>query len=752
MRLLGTFAFLLACLVKGRPVWSPSPKTIARRLAQLPQNGLPLDRPVVVRWNAYQVPYIEAWTDRDLAFALGLTHAHLRLAQIRLLKQLSQGRLSEMFGPMAHDLDHFLRILDLGRAAPEIERKMAPETRAMLEAFAMGLNFHQSRPDRLPPEFALLGLVPEPFTVRDLIGISRLAGADVNWLAAMSLLPLRTRPDWPEIWSRALAAGTGQSASFQADIRGLNDLLAATRPGSNAVAVSAARSASGAALLAGDPHLGIGLPNFWLLAGMRSPSYQGVGLMIPGLPFLMLGRTPHIAWTGTNMRAAVSDLCDLTRLIRRGDCPIETRTTTIRTRFGRGVTLPVRQSPLGPIVSDARRFPAAPGETLALRWVGHLATDEFGAMDRVMRARDVAEFRQALSGFAVPSQNMLCADTRGNICQVLATRLPKRSCDSPPGLVLDAADPGSDWPGLADALELPYSENPEEGFLASANNRPASSPWPMGWFFSPDERVRRLRQVLEVLGRITPDDLMDLQQDTVSLDARDLAARLVGLIAADPEAGQEAPGFLAELSDFGGDYQADAKGPVCFETLLHHLAAALYGNAPGPYGRLEQLALHLVQDLEAAPAGRRREILVTAVGKAAVDSAGFPTWGHMHRLRLGHWFGRIPLAGRLFPRADLPVGGSRETVMKTAHGLTNGLSEAVYGSQARFVADMGDPDASWFVLLGGNDGWPGSENALDQLPHWRSGRMIGMPLRPEAVAREFPLVTNLTPDGGLIRP
>ena len=118
----------------------------------------------------------------------------------------------------------------------------------------------------------------------------------------------------------------------------------------------------------------------------------------------------------------------------------------------------------------------------------------------------------------------------------------------------------------------------------------------------------------------------------------------------------------------------------------------------------------------------------------------------MHRLRIEHWFSNMPLVGSYFVYGDYPTGGSRETIMKTAHGLTNKVEAASYGSQARFVSDMGDPDSSEFALIGGNDGWLGSANALDQIPLWRDGQYIKMPLTPAAVAREFPVVTVLTPN------
>lgn len=739
--------FLLLCSgLSACSALSPEKKTREERLAAFPTTGLPVEQPVTIRWNAFQVPYIEAKTDRDLAFALGLVHGHLRLAQIRLLKQASQGRLSEMIGPFTQDIDHAIRILDYGRASAEIVRRMPSETRVLLEAFVHGLNHYQARLREMPPEFGLLGLEPEPFTIEDLLTIGRLAGTDVNWLAYLSLLPQRDEPDWPLIWARALEAGSGPTVSFKSHTRqAFNDLLwGASRSGSNAVVVAPEKSASGAPLIASDPHLGVSVPNLWLMAGIRSPSFAGVGLMIPGLPFLALGRTADIAWGGTNMRAANSDLYDIAEA---EDAAIETETTRIGTRFWFDAERKLRRSRFGSILSDSPLVPARPDEVLALRWVGHLPTDEVSSLFRVMRARNARDFHASLAGFAVSPQNFLCADRHGNICHVLATMLPKRTKQAPDGLVLPAGAE-SDWASLADATELPAAINPPEGFLASANNRPTDAPWPIGYFFNADERIRRLKQIIAEDERVSVDDLKALQRDTVSLAARRIHAALMPLIEADA-AGAD-PAFLARLRSFDGDYRADAAGPVAFETLLYHLVPAVYGYetaeaVPQHRKQFAILARYFADDVAALPRAKRRAIFAAAIESAARDAGRFPRWGDMHRLKIQHWLANAPVIGGYFEYGDYPVGGSRETIMKTAHGLSNTQSTTQYGSQARHISDMSDPDANYFVLIGGNDGWLGSVNALDQVSLWLEGGYVRMPLTSEIVAAEFPTIMILKP-------
>src|SRR5579885_1539484 len=159
-------------------------QSIESRLLHFPRKHLPLRAPLRISWNAHLVPWIEAQTDHDLAFALGLVHAHLRGGQLALAKRIAYGRLAEIAGPWAVDLDHTLRIIGLDRAARACERELAPDTRAWLQAFVDGLNLYQnpvgSRRPRQPREFAWAGLDWEPWTLADVLTLGRLAGADIG--------------------------------------------------------------------------------------------------------------------------------------------------------------------------------------------------------------------------------------------------------------------------------------------------------------------------------------------------------------------------------------------------------------------------------------------------------------------------------------------------------------------------------------------------------------------------------------------
>ena len=732
---------LEAGYVDGMIFRRPRPVGLDQRLAAFPVSDLPLERPVTIRWNEHAIPWITAETDGDAAFALGLVHAHLREAQIAIGKRASQGRLSEIGGRFAVRIDAAIRTLDIAAAVPAIEAALPEATRVWLTRFVEGLNHYTRHAGQPPPEFRLLGIRREPTTVADVLTAARLVSLDITWGFWFGLL--RAGGDREALFKRGLAARQSQWPSYTADGRAavLERLLAGyVRSGSNCVVVAPGRSATGHAMLASDPHLSKTVPNFWLLAGVRCPSLHVVGMMPPGLPIFGLGRNAAMAWGGTNMHAQSSDLYDVS-----GEPPdsFTSRQERIRVRFGRTRTVTVRRSRLGPVLSDVASVPTRPGEVLALRWVGHAASDETSAFLAAAQATTPNAFRAAFAPYAVAGQNMMFATADGHVGQILAVALPERSRRMPERLVLDAGAAADDWGGVRPSPALPWSLDPPEGVLASANNVPTELDIPIGQSFGAPERVRRLYALLGAAERLTVADLKRLQTDVLSTASADLAAGLVARL--------DAAGVLPPpaLRGWDGDYQASAAAPVAFETLLYHVAHGVCappgGKAPADKLVWAVLRAFLLADLDALPERRRQEVLATAVRKAAADARKFATWGDMHRQPVQSLLAAIPLIGAWFRHDTYPTGGSRETVFNSGHGLVRAAHRTTFGSQSRFVADLSDLDASEFILFGGQDGWIGSANALDMMPAWRAGGYVRLPLRPETVVQTFSRVMTLTP-------
>lgn len=722
----------------------PRPTGVSERLAAFPRHDLPLEASATIHWNEQLIPFVEAQTDRDLPFVLGLVHAHLRLAQMEMSRRVAHGRVSEIAGPVAFELDHALRLFGFGRAADASIAAMPAETREWLDAFVAGLNCYVAHAKEMPHEFAALGFACETWTVADVLAIGRLAASDINWAVLFRLLPLRGAEDWPDLW-RSITAGGGGAApprgKATARTRLLRLLRATAARGSNAVAVQKSKSASGGSLLAGDPHLPILLPNLWVACGYRSPSHQAVGLMLPGLPFIAIGRNPWIAWGGTNALAMASDLVDVSSL---EPAAMTVRDEVIAVRWWGKEAVAIRETPFGPVISDAAILKSGRRETLALQWLGHRPSDEITAILRVSRARSWEDFRASFQSFAVPGQNMVYADREGHIGKMIAAKVPAR----PPRLPEDLAVPAAraTWGSFVGTADLPFVHDPAEGIVVSANEAPPERPLTVGYFFAPADRAKRLAELLSARRTLGLPELASALSDVYSPSSVALRDAVLPVLHAMTPKSVKRRDLIREVASWDGRYTRESRGALAFELLFHHFARHFLGRRRlGAYSATWSARHLILRDIESAPAKRVAAALSRSLGPAARALARYRNWGDMHRLRLVHAFGSAPFVGRRYRFADLPAAGCGETIFKTAHDGAGGRHGADYGSIARYFFDLADSDRNYFVLLGGQDGWLGSSTFLDQVPLWEKNGWVQVPLRPETVRATFRHKTELLP-------
>ncbi|MEM9723875.1 MAG: penicillin acylase family protein [Pseudomonadota bacterium] len=762
-------ALALGALVSGCALLVELPEPITRdaRLSQFPTEDLNLIAPVTLRWDDHKVPFIEASTDRDAAYALGLVHAHLRLGQMALLRRLVQGRLSESAGPFTTEIDTALRAFDFDRATPAVYAAMPDETKVWLEAYVEGVNAYaaQLSADQLPHEFELLGIDWEPWTAADSITIGRASGLDINWGAMLTLLSIEDPALRERLFERIAAVSGSGVTTFNPDLRAalrtarapdrealgrLAELSAYFgKSGSNSFVVAPERSATGAPIIANDPHLGFLIPNVWLIAGVRSPSYQAVGMMLAGTPVLGFGRNERLAWGGTNLRATISQLVDVSALPPDA---FETTTHEVGVRFWLDRETTSRNTAYGPVLSELEPLPTAEDAPFAIRWIGHQVSDEFTALLGAMRADNVAEFRTAMEDFAVPPQTFLAGDANGDIAGVIATKVPVREPGDGLRLLTSPAQSDREWARFYDAGDLPAVVNPPEGFLASTNNRPSTrDDRPYAGFFSQDERIRRLTGLLAEDRAISVADAAAIQLDVTSLLSQELVTALrPALEAHAAEAEEDEAAAVAALLAWDGRYDIASRGAPLFEAMIAKLAPAVYARLGRPeeheaYDSLNLTRTFLAEDFNQLPPGDAAAVLAPAIERMAALHGEGVRWGDVHTLRIQHLFGRVPLIGDRYLLETIPIAGSRETLMKSSHALTDEPHTAFFGAQSRHISDLSDPDANFFVLLGGQDGWINSENFSDQTPLWREGRTIRVPLSPAGVRASFGTAMRLEP-------
>lgn len=728
--------------------FAPGSVPTEQRMLHFPTQGLPLTgNATTVYFSQEQIPFIETDSDEDLPLALGLVHAHLRLAQMETLRAVSQGRLGELAGPlpMVTNLDHALRILDFGKAVPAMLSAMDPETHDWLARFVQGVNFYKEHAQALSPELELLGVADKPWTMADVLTVARLASTDVNWLFWTSQLMHWNDPEREVLWQRIRELGLTALPSYApGDAAPLTDQLLTTTSGSNSWVVSGAKTASGAALIASDPHVGLRLPNFWLLTAFKSPTYNVVGFCLPGLPVVVEGRNQDIAWGGTNMMALSSSLYDVTAL---DPATFELREEQIHRRFWLPATREVRETPYGPLISDIPFFKDAGLPPTALTWRGHRPSDEIKAFLRVDRAKNFAEFRAAFATYAISGQNFLYADRQGNIGLVPAVAFDPAAGRTALNVLGDPAKPEQRWTRELTPTELPHAYNPAEGFLGSANNPPFTSDPPLSIRAADRDRIRRILDLLaerSSRGPLTLTDMEEMQQDVYQQSAHELA-QLLATRADQGSLSSQAREVLARIAAWDGQYLTSSEGAAAFEITVGFAAKSYYGkryDANVAESLLGSRAFYVLFTEDLAAHGDEID-LPGALDQAGAVLAEHPSWGDLHTLTLSHALGNTPVVGSLFRFGEVPVNGGISTIHKSAHDVTTGPHAVRYGASARHISDMSDEDANYFSLVGGQDGYLGSANYLDMFELWQRGDYVQVPLNPATAAATFPYVLPL---------
>ncbi|MDD9951520.1 MAG: penicillin acylase family protein [Zetaproteobacteria bacterium] len=718
------------------------------RLQQFRQDGAPLQHEVRVYWNEYAVPFIEAQSDTDLAFAIGAVHAHLRIDQLELLRLVSQGRLSSVAGPIpvVKQMDHGLRMLDFMGSAKRSLDKLNPATKQWMQQFTAGLNWYLEGLQVTPVTNRIFDQPLRPYDPVEVMAISRLVAADLTWITYLKYLRYAEKKDWQEVFLRSLREWQTDSASYDnPKDAGLSEVIRRlSKSGSNSIAFVGRRTHSGAAMIANDPHVGLSLPNFWLLMGMKSPSYHAVGLMIPGVPIIGVGRNPHIAWGGTNMRAISSHLYDVASL------PSEqavTKTIPLRRRWWPDTTLTIRETPFGPILSDLD-FLAQKEQApqVALNWVGKEGGTELQGFLEVAQARNWQEFKSAFTSYHVSAMNMLYADTQGNIGMVAAygqpvLQQPEKTLD----LVKSIQNP------IAAVLSPAYHPNPynpPQGYLASANNKPFVSPEiPFSYGYAIEDRIERLKQLAASQDKFTLQDLKSLQSDVFSQQAWDLKQQLLLAIAADADLmGRKE---IQYLQHWDGRFQQHSRAAVLFYAWGYFFWQEYLGTLEKDSLERKELLQHenwkvllrqwLRQQDNAKVIAWMRELLPRI--QAVVQE--YPTWGEFTVQPLAPLLGRLPWIGARFRLSSVPVSGSNGTLHKYGRKFSIEREEVSYGASARHISDLSSLDANYFILNGGQDSWLMNENLADQAELWQAGKYLQIPLSLEKVRQQFTLPPTL---------
>ena len=738
---------------KQKDIASMAESVLAQTTGTLKLKGL--QKAVKILRDEWGIAHIYAETQDDLFFAQGFVAAQDRLWQMDLWRRQGEGKLAEVLGPQALERDRFARLLRYrGDMRTEYE-SYAPDAKQIIEAFVRGVNANiEISKNRLPIEFQLTGVKPEPWTPE--VCLTRMAGYVMTRNATTEVQRAQfVRQYGKEFVDEWFETEPIRKVEIPAglDLNGidgeiLKSATAAGGPivfnpsdGSNNWVIDGSMSATGKPLLANDPHRAIALPSLRYMVHLVGPGWNVIGAGEPSLPGVAAGHNERVGFGFTIVGIDQQDLyveeinpANPNEYRYRGKWE---KMRVERERINvKGESKP-REVELkftihGPVIYEDPALRRA----YSLKWVGsEPGTAGYLASLTLNRVQNWDQFLKAMDRWKVPSENLIYADVDGNIGWVAAGMTPIRKGWS--GLLpVPGADGRYEWQGFLPVSKLPQKYNPNDHFVATANHNilPPDYKYELGYEWASPIRFRRIAEVLGTSNKkFSVADFQKLQHDELSLPARELTTILRGVNVAKPELKK----FVDLLTGWDCVLGRDSNSAVLFEYWLTKLPAAIFkSKIPVDAWAVVAPRISLLKTIEALknpdkkwfgdnpPVARDAAMLKSleeAVAEAKSKLGDDPSkwrWGSLHKASFNH---SLSSSLDLKKLMDLPAaerGGDANTVNNTSGP---GFRQN-HGASYRQILDVSDWDNSVGTNVPGQSAQPGCRHYGDLLPMWANGQ------------------------------
>ncbi|HEU4874410.1 MAG TPA: penicillin acylase family protein [Pyrinomonadaceae bacterium] len=783
--------FLLAFVCLLTPIRAGHPQNEAPQSIQI--KGIK-DR-VTIRRDERGIPYVEAQNEEDLYFGHGYAVAADRLWQMDLFRRTARGELAEVMGAgpnnVALDQDKLHRTYGFAQVAETEFANASPRARAVLEAYARGVNAYAASldPKAMPPEFQILQYSFRPWTPADSLVVVKIffEALSDTWRLdlmrqALSVLPAEKRAELlpeispidvlvvgkdtqskaktarvkPEPLSPATLANLAHNQSIAAEaldrIGFHTDALAA----SNNWVVSGKRTVTGKPLLADDPHLRPTAPSIWHMVHLSAPGVRVAGVGTAGIPGVIIGHNDHIAWGFTNVGPDVQDLYvekfnpDNPKQYQTpsGWQDVVVRREEIKVRKAVGssehniVTHEVTVTRHGPIIFEGD------GKRYALRWTAlDPAKNNSESSQALSRARNWKEFNEALESFTAPTQNIVYADVDGHIGYHAAGVVPiRKSGDG--SVPYDGSTDAGEWTSYIPVSKLPTLYDPPSGIIVTANQRIVGTDYPyfLTHSWAQPYRARRLMDLLNEKPKLSREDFRRIHGDVYSIAGVTFTREAVKLLRPKlTPADEKLRATLDAFEKWDGRVNAESTVALVASQMRLAFRSKILTAALGPdlvrnyqWSNFDTTLDRVLQDQPAAWLPKEYPSYADLL-KASYDEAisnitkslGADEtkwmWGEAAKARFPHALGSAPLIGAQFTIPPFPQNGTGGSI-----GATVNVGSAV---SMRFIADLSDWDKTQQGIALGQSGLPKSPHWSDQLADWRAVTPREFPFTPAAVAK-----------------
>lgn len=730
-----------------------------------------IQQPVKVWIEDRMVPHIQAANNHDLYFTQGYLHAYFRLWQMEFQTYAAAGRIGEIIGekiitdPVTQKQKNAILEFDRGQrrkglvygAENSLKAMEAdPRTKEMLDAYTAGVNFYIASLNykNLPLEYKLIGYRPERWTnlkcalllkymADDLTGYTEdfaqsILRDQLPQESFQKLFPQRLKESIPVIPSgtqfsrpslQAPSIPTGDIwMHFSSKKISFNNKPVdqyATEIGSNNWAISGKYTASGSPILCNDPHLGLNLPSLWFEVQLQSPEVNVYGVSLPGAPGIVIGFNDSISWGLTNNYRDVKDFYEITPVNKNDyqfddkQLAYQKRTEVIKIKGKKDFIDTVYYTVHGPVMYDETfKDPTNSGKQFALCWMAHRGSNELLSLYLINRAKNYDQFTQALMHFGCPAQNFVYADRTGNIAIWGQGQFINKWKDQG-RYVMNGNTSNTLWGENIPMRENPHAENPEQGYLASANQITTDTTYPYwynGYFY--DFRALRINEMLRKNKSATIESMELMQNDTHSILAENILPILIKNTNTANFNKDELKDFEA-LKNWDYNLSAETKAGIVFQIFWDKICDHFKNEkAVNDVLTKSERVMNLIQMQDENNTQKGFEYWhnmsdeLTPLFKSTIDS--------IHRLRSMEWYkvkntslthlAKIPA----FSYDSLKIGG---------WGNTINAAKSNHGPSWRMIVEM-DKDSirAVGVYPGGQSGNPGSKYYSTFVDHWVQGK------------------------------
>jgi penicillin amidase len=748
--------------------------------------------------DSMAVPYIIAKSEADAAFALGYVHAQDRMFTMDLIRRAGKGRLSEIIGPKTVPFDKMFRTVGIHAIASKILSQIDPATQELLQAYSNGVNLYiRQAKGKYPVEFDILGYDPEEWSPVDCIILGRMMAWELNisWWVKFScidliqkfgydkvkdILPSYTENE-PYIIPGAFPATSPLinnkakvSSSFMETDKAFRDFMGwrGTHVGSNNWVVNADKSASGKPIIANDTHLAFSAPGRWYVAVIKTQSMSVAGFTLPGAPGVIIGENQKIAWALTNIMEDDADFysekIDVSgkKYYYNGTWNnLNVQKDTIKVKNSASVSFVIKSTQHGPIVSSVHPYTFMGEEinnntaVISMTWLGSYMSNEISTFEKINKANNWNDFKDALNTYYLPGQNFVYADKSGNIGYLFGAKLPIRESNSPPFLY-DGTTDNNNWKGFLPASEIPQLFNPPQNYIASANNKTLKDfKYYISNLWEPPSRIERITQLLNSKQKHSVKDFESYQNDFISPYAEKIIKYILEAFSKVNVSNENLKIALKLFNNWDFKLGQYGQAASIYSEFLKHFMTNVFFNKMGndlynEYVFVQNIPLRSVMQLMENPqsswfddpATAQKENRDDIIRKSLADGlseleqtyGSDPAdwqWGRIHNVIFKHSFSGIsPLIDRLINIGPFEIGGDGTTIFNTEYPLTTASDqypqlkhkefENNLGPVMRYIYDFSKPDEINLILTTGQSGNVMSSHYSDMTDYWLEGKYL----------------------------